>query len=212
MRWRVLLIAVSVVALLAAGCGDDGDEAADSTTTVAQESTTTAGETTTTAEAATTSSQEPSAETSQATIEVLEEEDPGGMGPFTVSGAAADDGIVCDAGDAMIVQLFDADTGEPPPWDPEPTSLLVDWEFTCEDGSGTFTLQLTQPAHTEEDLARFMAGAGTGEIIDEGSTWETQSGTDAYATLQGEGTLTFEILDPSGRPSQATWVGTLSTG
>ena len=144
------------------------------------------------------------------TIEVLEAEDPGGSGDFEAFGPSVDDGVICDAGNAMIIRLFDADTGEPPPWPTDPQNLLVDWQFTCEDDSGEFVLQLAQPAHSEADGGEFTATGGTGTIIDEGSTWETLSGTGSYASLSGNGALTFEVLDPSGRPSLATWTGTLS--
>jgi hypothetical protein len=67
-----------------------------------------------------------------------------------------------------------------------------------------------KPAYTDADHERFIATGGTGEIIDDGQIWETQSGTDAYVGLSGEGTYTFEVLDASGRPSRATWTGTLA--
>lgn len=144
------------------------------------------------------------------TIEVLEAEDPGGFGGFEAFGPEVDDGVICNAGEAMIIRIFDADTAEPPPWATDPQNLLVDWQFTCADGSGEFVLQLAQPAHTEAETEQNIATGGTGTIIDEGSTWETLSGTDSYVSLSGDGALTFEILDPSGRPARATWTGTLS--
>ena len=73
-------------------------------------------------------------------------------------------------------------------------------------------LQLAQPAHDEEDRARFIASGGTGEVHDEGSTWQTLSGTGSYENLAGDGTYSFEVLEPSGRPVLATWVGTVSSG
>jgi len=185
---------VAIVGLLLAGCGDD-DDSADSTMTSEEVTTTTA---------------DLSIAGSDVTIEVLEEEDPGGEGPFTASGEAVDEGVICDAGQGMIAQIVDADTGQGPPFPDDLENLLVDWAFTCDDGSGQFTLQLTQLAHDDPGTTE---GRPVGEVIDEGATWEALSGTGGYAALSGEGTLTWEILNPSGRPSRATWVGVLdSTG
>lgn len=65
MRFRIVFVALSVVALLAAGCGDDDDDAADLTTTTTEDVTTTSTEATTstadTTEESTTTTQEPPA-------------------------------------------------------------------------------------------------------------------------------------------------------
>ena len=219
---RAIPVLVALTMMSLASCGDD-DGTADSTpatteepapTTTEEPAPTTSEEPTpaTTDAPTTTSAETPSAEGLGVTIEVLEAEDPGGFGSFEVSGPAVDGGVTCADGDGMIVRLFDADSGEPPPWPTDPENLLVDWEFTCSDGSGQFIMQLAQPAYTEEDHERFVASGGTGEVHGEGSTWQTLSGTDGYETLSGAGTYTFEVLDPSGRPSLATWVGTVSSG
>lgn len=218
---RAIPVMVALTLMSMASCGDD-DDTADSTAATTEEPAPAATEEpvpTSAEEPAPAATEEPAPTSAEApveglgvTIEVLEAEDPGGFGSFEASGAAVDDGAICEGGEAMIVKLFDADSGEPPPWPTDPENLLVDWEFTCSDGSGQFVLQLAQPAYTEEDHARFVASGGTGEIHGEGSTWQTLSGTGSYETLSGDGTLTFEVLDPSGRPSLATWVGAVTSG
>lgn len=52
----------------------------------------------------------------------------------------------------MIIRLFDADTGEPPPLPVDPQNLLVDWQFTCEDDSGSSSCNLLSPRTAERTL------------------------------------------------------------
>jgi hypothetical protein len=97
----VRLVGVTVVGLgvLTTACGSDDSTSNGSEVTV-EETTTTASEPeVTTEQPATTTSEstattEPPAATagSEVTIDVLEEEDPGGFGPFTASGVAVEGG------------------------------------------------------------------------------------------------------------------------
>jgi len=91
------------------------------------------------------------------------------FGPFTATGAAVDAGWMCPKGDT---QDFGT-TGSPVPGG---TRFIGDKTFTCDDGSGTFTL-------------RFDAIV-IGDPFSDIGTWRVTSGTGDYTKLAGEGAVT----------------------
>ena len=180
-----VLLALTMSLFFVVACGDDDDSAEESVESTPTEATEEVDdESTTTTEESTTTTAE-IVEGAELTITTLEGVGEGyGEGTFTATGEAADQGMVCAAGDAAFVSMTDG-SGNPPPWNPPPVDLLVDWEFTCDDGSGTFMMRIAQPAYVEEDFEMAQTGAVMGEGDE---TWEIISGTDAYTSLTGEGT------------------------
>jgi len=204
-----VLVMFTLALMFVVSCGDDdsADEAVESTTSteVAEEATTTEETTTTTEEATTTTAPTEAA----LTLEVVDDRMHEGAAQFTATGEAVDQGLICAAGEGELLNFVEAETGQPPPWPEDPENLLVDWEFTCADGSGQFTMQVAQPAYNDEMLAPFIA---SGEVIDEGETWEIISGTDSYTNLNGQGTRTWLVLVPGvGDTTETTYIGTCST-
>lgn len=166
LTYRVLVSSFAVFALIVAACGDDDDTGTEATST--------------------------SAAPAESEMTITVTEPPGEDGPFVASGAAVDEGTVCAAGATETVSVTD-DKGQPAPWSPEPENLLVEKQFTCDDGSGAFTLEIAQPAYSDEHQAAIEAG----EVMGEGEeTWEVLSGTDAYSTLTGEGVRSWQKLGP----------------
>jgi len=110
------------------------------------------------------------------------------FGPFTATGAAVDAGWICPKGDTQDSGV----TGSPVAGG---ARFVGDKTFTCDDGSGTFTL-------------RFDATVINDPYSDAG-TWRITSGTGDYTKLAGEGPLT-------GTPSDAgvldLWVGAIQNG
>ena len=200
-----VLVILTLSLFFVVACGDDDEAADEPPESTAAEVGEEAEETTTTTEEPTTTTAE-TLEGAELTITTLEGVGPDyGQGTFTATGEAVDQGMVCTAGEAAFVTMTDG-AGEPPPWDPDPVDLLVDWEFTCDDGSGAFMMRIAQPAYVEEDIEM----AQTGVVMGEGEeTWEIISGTDAYTSLTGEGTRTWYEVE-IGTLGETTNVGTVS--
>jgi hypothetical protein len=154
---------MSLLALAAAACG--GDDGADPTTTSAAAVTTTSS---TTTRAPVTTTTEPVDPTELLlTLKRSNTAD----GKFDNSGGAVDAGVMCPEGRfKSSEEVIDEDPGK---WlDSAATS-----EYTCSDGSGAFTIESTY--HT-------IISGGNSSIF---GLWEVLEGTDAYATIQGGGTL-----------------------
>ena len=200
-------LALTLSLFFVVACGDDDESAEESVestpTEVAEEE---EDESTTTTEESTTTTAE-TVEGAELTITTVEGVGADyGQGTFTSTGEAVDQGMVCTAGEAAFVTMTDG-AGEPPPWDPPPVDLLVDWEFTCDDGSGTFMMRIAQPAYDEADFEM----AQTGTVMGEGDeTWEIISGTDAYTSLAGDGTRTWYQVE-IGTSVETTNVGTVTS-
>ena len=90
---------------------------------------------------------------------------PGGpfTGTFTAHGPAVRSGVVCAEG---TILGFAADPPASPFWD-----FAVDHTFTCDDGSGDFTLNLRVRTH---DRGSFFA-------------WSVKDGTGDYSSTSGRG-------------------------
>jgi hypothetical protein len=117
---------------------------------------------------------------------------PGEPSAFTVTGTAADTGVLCGTGVAQWIDTYIAETGEPesePPVDG--TALWVDFEFTCQ--SGTFVLRSEETV----DNAAVEQGIATGEVV-QGGDFTVLSGTGDYASLTGEGDRTFQFIPGGG--------------
>jgi hypothetical protein len=99
------------------------------------------------------------------------------FGPHANHGTFVASAPLCPSG--TFVDEFETTGGGP---SPEFTALLHK-TLTCDDGSGTFTIQFH--AH----FPRNATGGST--------PWAVLSGTGAYATLHGSGTLTFVSTGPT---------------
>ena len=96
------------------------------------------------------------------------------FGPFVATGAAVDAGWMCPKGDTQDSGV----TGSPFTGG---ARFVGDKTFTCDDGSGAFTL-------------RFDATVIDDPFSDVG-TWRVISGTGDYTTLAGEGAVTGALSD-----------------
>ncbi len=96
--------------------------------------------------------------------------------PFTASGAAVSAGVICATGTVYDLD-FAINDNIPGFW-----ILQVDKEFTCGDGSGTFSVSMLVRLNltTRETTAR----------------WWITGGTDDYADLRGRGTLVGTPIIP----------------
>ncbi len=92
----------------------------------------------------------------------------GGHGPFTATGQAVEDGLVCASGTTQDVSLTVAGNGPK-----SRVNYQVLKSFTCDDGTGIFTLKL----QVRSDPDR----GGT-------YSWTVSGGTGDYLKLQGSGT------------------------
>jgi hypothetical protein len=90
----------------------------------------------------------------------------GGAGPFTASGPAVDDGLVCDSGN--VVDASGKVTG----FSPAGFNFQGVKQFTCDDGSGEFFVNL-------QARIDFRKGVTF--------QWNVLSGTAEYENLHGAG-------------------------
>ena len=90
----------------------------------------------------------------------------GGPSPFTVSGPAFDDGLVCDEGTVVD------DSGKLTGFSPNGFNFQGIRHFTCDDGSGEFFVNL-------QARIDFRKGVTF--------SWNVLSGTGEYEDLQGAG-------------------------
>lgn len=132
----------------------------------------------------------------------------GGVGstvPFTAVGAPVDDGAVCQEGTHEIVRLetmqgeqitdddwaemFDSAMAEG-----SVAEMTVRETWTCDDGSGTFDIDL----HNRYDFESFEFGTGQHDV----GTWTIVSGTDDYDGMTGSGDITLDF-----DAGTVTWTG-----
>jgi hypothetical protein len=96
-------------------------------------------------------------------------------GPFTASGPAVDEGLICESGNT--VNIRHSNTG----WQSWRAYSFHVWkEFTCADGSGTFIVKI-------EGRWEEVGGSGTWMILD---------GTEEYANLHGTGEADSFFIEP----------------
>ena len=109
----------------------------------------------------------------------------GNSGSFAASGAAVDAGLICPTGTATDIynrgQGWESNRG---------ANYFVLKQFACDDGSGTFTLQLeARVVYPDKDTAN----------------WNVKSGTGPYAGLKGTGKDVGEFhFDLNGNPNYIT--------
>lgn len=113
--------------------------------------------------------------------------------PFSASGAAVDESVVCESGTRQIDrhESAEGEISTPEEWeeweeweslreaaraDKGGIVLYSVEEWVCDDGSGTFTTKL----HNQADFAK-------PESEQDLPTWEIESGTGDYANLSGSG-------------------------
>jgi hypothetical protein len=117
----------------------------------------------------------------------------GNSGDFTISGTAADSGLICASGTFVDTGISFAG------WQSERAGrsvvqLQVRKAFTCSDGSGTFFVKLQIQADFSTGLETF--------------TWVVQGGTDDYAKLRGSGSGST-VRDADGNGNTNTYTGFL---
>jgi hypothetical protein len=90
-------------------------------------------------------------------------------GDFTASGDAVESGLICESGTFVDTAIrfagYQSDRGT--------VQILVIKQFTCDDGSGTFTVKLQIQANFDTGIESF--------------TWVVLGGTGDYASLHGSG-------------------------
>ena len=90
-------------------------------------------------------------------------------GDFDASGTAVDSGLICASGTFVDTGIrfagYQSDRGI--------VQLLVVKEFTCDDGTGTFTVKLQIQANFDTGIESF--------------TWVVLGGTGEYGSLHGSG-------------------------
>jgi len=95
-------------------------------------------------------------------IEVLETLGNENPEPFTASGSAVDDGLVCEAGNVQdsFVDVYGSLSGRY-------RIIKVTKHFECDDGSGTFDIkmQVRLDNATNETTANWRISSGTGDYI-----------------------------------------------
>jgi hypothetical protein len=93
----------------------------------------------------------------------------GGTEPFIASGAAISTGLVCPTGTVVETAAKSKDTNGPY------TKLWITKHFDCDDGSGTFDVDMV-----------VKLKKATGETT---ANWKVVAGTGNYASLKGNGKL-----------------------
>ncbi len=118
--------------------------------------------------------------------------------PFSASGVAVDEGVVCESG-TMESDHFESPEGETFTSEEGAARFeaaradegVMEWyrvdEFVCDDGSGTFTMRV----HSRFDFAKPVSEQDL-------PTWEIESGTGDHAALSGSGDMTSEPPPTSG--------------
>jgi hypothetical protein len=87
---------------------------------------------------------------------------PGFEGPFTASGPAVDDGILCATGTAVNGDVRGAGFQSNRLF-----NLTVFKEFTCDDASGSFVLKLQVQVNSVRGTSfNWVVVSGTGEYVD----------------------------------------------
>ena len=121
---------------------------------------------------------------------------PGARPVFTATGSAIDEGLLCGAGTAQPRQTLCADTGLPESADDPPQDgdvLWVTFDFTCDDGSGTFALRTEATVDT----------AGLQTVIEDGelsssAPFSLLEGTGAYEDVEMSGVRQFTVVTAGG--------------
>lgn len=103
---------------------------------------------------------------------------PGFEGPFTATGTAVDDGVVCGSGEVVTTYVrgagFQSGLG---------FNLSVGKDFTCDDESGTFSAKLQVRITSDGATFRWVITGGTGDYEDlrgTGSGFVVGIDTDVY--------------------------------
>jgi hypothetical protein len=118
------------------------------------------------------------------------------QGPITLSGGAVDNGVVCSGGNS-VEQSWDEVRGS------DSATFTLDFEVTCEDGSGAFVIR--------QDIVVPMEDGEFGEDFEVISdTWTVLSGNGDYTELEGDGEGRNDSDDPD--ITIAVLTGELSDG
>lgn len=81
-------------------------------------------------------------------------------GPFTASGPAVDDGLICSSGDT--IDVFGKASG----FSPAGVNFQLVKSFTCDDGSGEFLVKLQVRIDAKGDNFNWVIVGGTGAYED----------------------------------------------
>ncbi len=110
------------------------------------------------------------------------------MGPFEATGGAVDDGVICARGEGALMTAQDTDDG----------GVLADYEFRCDDGTGTFALQLQVAADIVADQS--VWDQAVDGVLDLNTPWIVLTGDGEFTELEGDGTFGWtgiETGDPN---------------
>jgi hypothetical protein len=142
-------------------------------------------------------------------VEFTAPQDHEGTTPFTATGVAVDDGVVCADGTQSVDHLesMDGATITDEDWagmfdtaqaEGGVAEMNAVWKFECGDGTGGFTMTF----HNRFDFATFEF-EGQQDV----GTWDIAEGTGDYGGLSGSGDA---MLDWDAE--QITWSGEVQTG
>lgn len=107
-----------------------------------------------------------------------------GTGPFTATGAAVDAGLVCGAGTSLTIAWSQSAYQPASEW----VNFHVVHEFTCDDGSGSFYVQLQARFDQKGDNFNWVIKGGTGD-------YERLHGSGSGVGLPPGPQDTFNVLD-----------------
>ena len=112
------------------------------------------------------------------------------MGPFEATGGAVDDGVICARGEGALMAAEDTADG----------GVLGDYEFRCDDESGTFELQLQVSAELAADQSAWDQAVDG--VLDVNTPWIVLTGDGEFAELEGDGMYGWTAVE-AGDPQLA---------
>ena len=127
-------------------------------------------------------------------VQLSHDQGPGDQ-PFTASGIAVDEGVICSSGTMTSVRLesLEGDQITEGDWADMfdgameaggVAEMNVTQEWTCSDASGSFTIM----HHNRFDFATFEFG-GQQDV----GSWEIIGGSDSYSDLAGAGDVILDL-------------------
>lgn len=110
------------------------------------------------------------------------------MGPFEATGGAVDDGVICARGEGALMAAEETADG----------GALANYEFRCDDGTGTFEVQLQVTAEIASD--QLMWDQAVDGVLDLNTPWIVLTGDGEFAELDGDGMYGWTALEAGTGP------------
>jgi hypothetical protein len=109
------------------------------------------------------------------------------MGPFEATGGAVDDGVICARGQGALMTTEDTADG----------GVRADYEFRCDDGTGTFEVQVQVTADIVSDQSVFEQAVDG--VLDLNVPWIVLTGDGEFTELEGDGMYGWTAVE-AGNP------------